>query len=326
MRHSVKFRSVINIKTILLFAAITQGACVGMSEEPDMVIKKVSAESKAQTLEFTRTQEAIKRHRTGDNPLWQSTFVDEYNNFITTAGSVCAAGRNETVLWLLSSAKIDKNYCRETNDCFLNDYHYDQLKNAQGRAYGECGRLIRELTKNQEIINSYKGTLERHINAYRFEAQGLAMIKRRNDEQERMRQREDIERKEQQKQQQAQRAKEQCLGNGQIGICQSSSQNNIQFLCGQNTVTALENIFNQYCYVTDKFNIKTTMEVRNNTGRAVKDISFACEQNAKSGTVLRRGEKTVYDVWGPGESKIITLEFIKHEQVQSMTCRARSWQ
>lgn len=138
--------------------------------------------------------------------------------------------------------------------------------------------------------------------------------------------REDIERKEQQKQQQAQRAKEQCLGNGQIGICQSSSQNNIQFLCGQNTVTALENIFNQYCYVTDKFNIKTTMEVRNNTGRAVKDISFACEQNAKSGTVLRRGEKTVYDVWGPGESKIITLEFIKHEQVQSMTCRARSWQ
>lgn len=53
----------------------------------------------------------------------------------------------------------------------------------------------------------------------------------------------------------AQRLREQCLSNGVIGICQSSSQNNTQYVCGSNLLTAFENIFNKYCYVTDNYSI-----------------------------------------------------------------------
>ena len=127
------------------------------------------------------------------------------------------------------------------------------------------------------------------------------------------------------KAQKVQRLREQCLSNGVIGICQSSSQNNTQYICGSNLVTAFENILNNYCYVTDNYSISTSMEVRNNSGKTIKDITFSCTQNAKSGTSLTSGNHTIYDVWGPNEAKSVSIKFVKHDQVQSMNCRAVSW-
>jgi hypothetical protein len=123
----------------------------------------------------------------------------------------------------------------------------------------------------------------------------------------------------------ARQLREQCLGNGQIGICQSSSQNDVQFLCGQNIVTALDNLFNQYCYMTDNFHITSTMEVRNNMNRSIKDIVFRCTQYAKSGTALGSASSTIYDAWNANESKVVTLKFIKHQQVSSLNCKVSSW-
>ena len=120
-------------------------------------------------------------------------------------------------------------------------------------------------------------------------------------------------------------AREQCLSNGQIGICQASSQNNVQYLCGNNPLVALENIFNQYCYTTDNYNISAEMEVRNNTGKPIKDISFNCTQYARSGTALTSNSITIFDAWNTGETRNVTLKFLKHEQVQSMNCKALNW-
>ena len=125
--------------------------------------------------------------------------------------------------------------------------------------------------------------------------------------------------------QKAQIAREQCLSNGQIGICQASSQNNVQFLCGLNPIVALDNIGNQYCYTTDKYHITTTMEVRNNTGKPVKDITFNCTQYARSGTALGSNNTTIFDLWNTGETRKVSLKFTKYDQVQSMNCKASNW-
>lgn len=125
--------------------------------------------------------------------------------------------------------------------------------------------------------------------------------------------------------QQTQIIREQCLSSGQIGICQSSNQNQVQFLCGQNIFTTFENIFNQYCYMTDNLHITSTMEVRNNLTKSVKDITFSCTQYAKSGTALASNTHTIYDVWNANQSKVINLKFFKNQQVSSMKCRASSW-
>ena len=125
--------------------------------------------------------------------------------------------------------------------------------------------------------------------------------------------------------QKAQQAREQCLSNGNIGICQSSSQNNVQFLCGMNPLVAFDNIFNQYCYTTDNYHITTTMEVRNNTGKPVKDITFNCTQYARSGTALGSNNTTIFDLWNAGETRKVSLKFTKYDQVQSMNCKASNW-
>ncbi len=123
----------------------------------------------------------------------------------------------------------------------------------------------------------------------------------------------------------AQVAREQCLNNGTIGICQSSSQNNTIYMCGQNIITAMENMFNQYCYTTDKINIHSKMEVRNNSGKAVSDITFECTQIAKSGTSLAKNKHTIYDTWQHKEVKLVQIKSFKHEQVAEVNCKAISW-
>ncbi len=123
----------------------------------------------------------------------------------------------------------------------------------------------------------------------------------------------------------AARDRDLCLSNAPIGICQSSKQNELMYLCGTNFITGMENITNQYCYVTDDFNITAKMEVRNNTGQSVKDIYFECEQIAKSGTVLQKNSETVYDVWKPNEIKVVNIKFRKHGQVSNLRCVANKW-
>lgn len=119
--------------------------------------------------------------------------------------------------------------------------------------------------------------------------------------------------------------KERCLSNGPIGICQSSKQNELMFLCDTNPIVALNNLGNQYCYTTDNFNIVTNMLVRNNTPNTVRDISFTCQQIANSGTVLGQGSQTVYDSWKPGEVRTVKIKFNKINQVKSMSCSPTRW-
>ena len=119
--------------------------------------------------------------------------------------------------------------------------------------------------------------------------------------------------------------REKCLSNGDIGICQSSKQNELMFLCDSNPIVALNNLGNQYCYTTDNFNIVTNMLVRNNTSGIVRDITFTCQQIANSGTVLGQGSQTVYDAWKPGEVRTVKLKFVKVDQVKSMNCIPSRW-
>ena len=119
--------------------------------------------------------------------------------------------------------------------------------------------------------------------------------------------------------------REKCLSNGDIGICQSSKQNELMFLCDMNPLVALNNLGNQYCYTVDSLNIVTNMLVRNNTPNIVQDITFTCQQIANSGTVLGQGSQTVYDAWKPGEVRTVKLKFNKVNQVKSMNCSPTRW-
>lgn len=119
--------------------------------------------------------------------------------------------------------------------------------------------------------------------------------------------------------------RERCLSNDTIGICQSSSQNNSVFMCGGNAFTALDNIFNQYCYSTDSINIRSKMDVRNNSGKPVSDITFECIQIAKSGTNLRKSNHTIYDTWQIKEVKRVQIQSPKHDQVAEVICKAVGW-
>jgi hypothetical protein len=174
-----------------------------------------------------------------------------------------------------------------------------------------------EASKKKEIAE--RARRERQIKQQQDqerENQRLALQRQENEERDR---------RYQQEKENAERQRELCLGSSSVGICQSASQNNLQFMCNQNIFSQLKNLFNEYCYVIDEFNIKTRMEVRNNTNLRIKDLMFSCSQIAKSGTVLRQNKSTIYDIWNPGESKIISLSFLKHDQVDSMNCKVESW-
>lgn len=116
-----------------------------------------------------------------------------------------------------------------------------------------------------------------------------------------------------------------CIGAQPIGVCMKWSDRQTQYLCNQNAFTAVENIFNQYCYFTDEYHVHTKLEVQNNSKSPVIDITFTCSQIAKSGTVLRRSEETIYDIWEPKTMKEVRLKFLKHPQVASMRCEATRW-
>jgi hypothetical protein len=119
--------------------------------------------------------------------------------------------------------------------------------------------------------------------------------------------------------------KEKCLNDGLVGVCQTSENGSTRFICGNNFLTALDNLLNPYCYYTDKDTVNVNLELRNNLKRPIADIQIRCDQVARSGTVLDRGGHTAYDIWHHKETKSLSLRFRKHEQMASIVCIATKW-
>lgn len=119
--------------------------------------------------------------------------------------------------------------------------------------------------------------------------------------------------------------REQCLSNGPIGICQESKKNQLVNLCAQNPLVDLETMGDPYCYYTDNNTVMSVMDVRNNMSARVRDVTFECDQIANSGTVLKRNETTIYDLWKPGETRTVKVKFTKHNQTNYIQCKAASW-
>ena len=312
----------------------------------------------AQLSDFSRTLDAIEKHKVGNEPIWDLVFSNEYNSFIDDAINICKSvglSREDfnMIIYTLNASRLTEEECKEKHwrtyldngrslrngnegnsgdSCFPNDYHVEHLEDAIKRYSGyrnSCNLVISNIYKNyksllfdnSKLISTLKLHNDEYIkgniaNEFILLKQKEELIQIENNKRETARR---IAQKNEQK------LREKCLSSGSIGICQSSSQNNTQYICGSNLVTAFENILNKYCYVTDNYSISTSMEVRNNSGKTIKDITFNCTQNAKSGTSLTSGSHTIYDVWVPNEVKSVSMKFAKHEQVQSMYCRAVSW-
>lgn len=307
---------------------------------------------------FSRTLDAIQKHQVGNEPIWDLVFLNEYNSFIDNAINICknvGLSREDLdkLMGNLNAFRSNEDSCKEKHRssyvnngyslrrggegnsgdfCFPNTYHVEHLETAIKRHSGysnSCNLVISNIRKNYKSLffdnSKLISTLKLHNDEYIkvILVNESILIKQKED-------RKQIEENKRETakriaQENEQKLREQCLSSGSIGICQSSSQNNSQYICNQNPVAAIENLFNQYCYVTDQYNISTKMEVRNNTGKIIKDVLFNCSQNAKSGTILISNNKTIFDVWNPNEAKLIVIQFPKHEQVQSMNCKVLSW-
>ncbi len=128
------------------------------------------------------------------------------------------------------------------------------------------------------------------------------------------------------REQNRQQLRERCLSNNLIGICISVVKDKVDYinLCGDNALT-MSDTRGCYAKLTDAFSIIAYLEVRNNSKVSIKDIKFNCAQISKSGTTLLSENHTVYDLWKPGELKFISIKFPKHQQVETMTCKAVVW-
>ena len=116
--------------------------------------------------------------------------------------------------------------------------------------------------------------------------------------------------------------REKCLSKGRIGVCQQASGSKTTYLCGMSGF-AQGQIFNPDCYYADHGRVVVKLLTRNNTGVLQRDLTFRCQQIARSGTVLRTDAKTLYELWRPGETKPVSLEFFRHEQTHSVVCEAK---
>ena len=313
--------------------------------------------------DYKNTINALNNHVMGTPPRWQLVMSQEYNNYVKEINNICnksgVSKENLNMINYLIEKKGDANQCIRghenvygnnaqffrgdlqyalnqksgaTADSCFPTYDLSSFKNAKSRAgySNNCTAAIDELTNSTtHMFNNIKisSVLKEHdkelikilINKEQIVKQERMLVEKKN-----MDAFNDIRKKEQDNKN---RQREQCLSNGAIGICQSSSQNKLQNICSAdaNPFSALANSLNEYCYITDQFNISSKMEVRNNTNKTIKDIVFSCQQQARSGTVLITNNLTIYDVWNSNQSKIISLKFLKHQQVESMTCKEVGW-
>ena len=115
--------------------------------------------------------------------------------------------------------------------------------------------------------------------------------------------------------------RERCLSNGAVGVCQVIKVGITTNVCG-NASLKFQSLD---CFVTDYDVIKFNLEIRNNLKRSISDIQIQCNQLAKSGTVLKIGQHTEYDIWQPQQTKSISIKFNKHPQTASAICAAMNW-
>jgi hypothetical protein len=315
---------------------------------------------------FKNTIHALNNHVIGTVPSWHITMSEEFNLYRNDANQVCAksgisAENVNMIKYNLLIARTDNDSCL-SNHAVLYGNNAKQLmggtpghsaNNYIGSAGAFClpgKETIERLTRARQragynnnctdvldgLINSTNHMLNNVKIKSVLQQHDRELIKTIANKEQLVKQEQIIQEKNRwdrinaaskREQENQSRLREQCLSNGIVGICQSSSQNNLQNICSANAnpFSALENSMNQYCYVTDQFHISSKMEVRNNTNKTIKDIVFNCQQFAKSGTVLVTNNQTVYDVWNSSQSKTISIKFIKHQQVESMTCKAVSW-
>lgn len=140
--------------------------------------------SRAQKAIFPLTELAISSHPEGGEPIWQHTFVNEYNEAIKSIENACSQFRTR-VQHGLNTAKIDPKSCSSRNGdlCFPNNYHYEQLSYAAEHAYGNCSAAIKELISQQNIIKPYLQLLNTHQAKYESESRRLAVLQRQRDQQ-----------------------------------------------------------------------------------------------------------------------------------------------
>lgn len=115
--------------------------------------------------------------------------------------------------------------------------------------------------------------------------------------------------------------REKCLGEG-VGlvVCAKWVDGKTTFICDINALPSTG--APSWCWQTDYSHIYGDLEVRNNLPTSVKDVTFTCQQIARSGTVLRTDSSIIYDVWDTKETKKVTLKFPKHEQASGIRCSA----
>lgn len=118
--------------------------------------------------------------------------------------------------------------------------------------------------------------------------------------------------------------RERCLSEG-VGlvVCAEWVGSRMNFVC-EVTIWDLigEAPVPRWCWQTDSSNFYGDLEVRNNFLTPVKDVTFNCQQIARSGTVLRTDSRIIYDVWDTKETKKVQLKLPKHEQTVRISCSA----
>lgn len=150
----------------------------------------------AQSLMFPQTEIALKGHPEGKKPSGGRVFLSEYLQVISSIQGVCA--QQNRIERFLDGAKVNIGLCDQHNDsqtCFPNEWHFEQLEIGEKRSYGACSRAINDLLMQRDKINSYSMVFQGHVEKYRSAVQEQKLQARREAEQaeRQRRQREDVE-------------------------------------------------------------------------------------------------------------------------------------
>jgi len=105
---------------------------------------------------------------------------------------------------------------------------------------------------------------------------------------------------------------EKCLSIGAIGMCRTYAGGRELYDDKDDTGWGNNKIYTQHL-------------IRNNLTRPVKDIELQCDQFGASGTKIKTYNNTIYENWGPDESKVIESQFWPHNQLNTIKCFVKNW-
>ena len=105
---------------------------------------------------------------------------------------------------------------------------------------------------------------------------------------------------------------EKCLSIGAIGMCRTYAGGRELYDDKDDTGWGNNKIYTQHL-------------IRNNLTRPVKDIELQCDQFGASGTRIKTYNNTIYENWGPDESKVIESQFWPHNQLNTIKCFVKNW-